>query len=137
MEVALAQARYEVAEREIGVKDKSAFQPNLYTGSGAAYTYGFPLTPGGAAPSIINFSYVQALFNPVQTAQLRAAEERKEIQRLELEKTRNTVAFKRVLPSRTWQGTSFFRPDAESAAKQHANSQFHSTARERRLRTAD
>ncbi len=90
-EVALAQARYEVAEREIGV-NKSAFQPNLYTGSGAAYTYGFPLTPGGAAPSIINFSYVQALFNPVQTAQLRAAEERKEIQRLELEKTRNSVA---------------------------------------------
>src|SRR5215467_15348824 len=90
-EVALAQARYDVAEREIGV-NRSAFQPNLFTGSGVAYTYGFPLTPGGAAPSIINMSYVQAIYNPAQTAQVRAAQERKEIQRLELEKTRNSIA---------------------------------------------
>jgi outer membrane protein TolC len=90
-EVALAQARYDVAEREIGV-NRSAFQPNLFTGSGAAYTYGFPLTPGGAAPSIINLSYIQAIYNPAQTAQVRAAQERKEIQRLELEKTRNSIA---------------------------------------------
>ena len=60
-----------VAEREVGV-NKSAFQPNLFTGSGAAYTYGFPLTPGGAAPSIINLSYVQACLQPVQTAQVKS-----------------------------------------------------------------
>src|SRR5262249_5113716 len=90
-EVALAQARYDVAEKEIGV-NRSAFQPNLFTGSGAAYTYGFPLTPSGAAPSIINLSYVQTVYKPLQTAQVRAAQERKEIQRLELEKTRNSIA---------------------------------------------
>jgi outer membrane protein TolC len=90
-EVALAQARYDVAEKEVGV-NKSVFQPNLYTGSGAAYTNGFPLTPGGAAPSIFNLSYVQAVFNPLQSAQVSAARERKEVQRLELEKTRNSIA---------------------------------------------
>jgi outer membrane protein len=90
-EVALAQARYDVSEKGVGV-NKSAFQPNVFTGSGAAFTYGFPLTPGGAAPSIINLSYVQAVYNPLQRAQVSAAREREEVQRLELEKTRNSVA---------------------------------------------
>src|SRR5579883_989059 len=90
-EVALAQARYDAAEKTLNV-NRSAFQPNLYTGSGAAYTYGFPLTPGGAAPSVLNLSYLQAIYNPLETAQVRAAQERMEIQRLELEKTRNSIA---------------------------------------------
>jgi outer membrane protein TolC len=90
-EVALAQARLDVAERTVNV-DRSVFQPNLFTGSGLAWTYGFPLTPGGQAPTIINLSYVQSVYNPLQTAQVRAAQERREIQRLELEKTRNSIA---------------------------------------------
>jgi outer membrane protein len=94
-EVALAQARVSVAERTVGV-NRSVFQPNLYTGSGAAYTYGFPLTPGGAAPSIINLSYIQSMFNPLEKAQVRASRERQEIQRLELEKTRNNVALQTI-----------------------------------------
>jgi len=89
-DVALAQARYNVAQNTVEV-NRSAFRPNLFTGSGAAYTYGFPQTPGGAAPSIINASYVQTVFNPLLTAETRASSERKESQRLELEKTRNTV----------------------------------------------
>jgi outer membrane protein TolC len=94
-EVTLAQAKYNAAETTVGV-NRSVFQPNLYTGSGAAWTYGFPLTPGGAAPSIINVSYIQSVFNPLQTAQVRASQERKEEQRLELEKTRNTVALQTI-----------------------------------------
>jgi len=89
-DVALAQARYNVAQNTVEV-NRSAFRPSLFTGSGAAYTYGFPQTPGGAAPSIINASYVQTLFNPLLTAEIRASSERKESQRLELEKTRNMV----------------------------------------------
>jgi outer membrane protein TolC len=94
-EVALAQTKYNVAEKTVGV-NRSVFQPNLFTGSGAAWTYGFPLTPGGAAPTIINLSYIQSVFNPLLTAQVRAAQERKEEQRLELEKTRNTVALQTI-----------------------------------------
>src|SRR5438093_5642378 len=89
-EVALAQVRYDVAEKTANF-NRSAFQPNLYTGSGAAYTYGFPQTPGGAAPSIVNLSYVQTVFNPALRGQALAANERTEAQRLELEKTRNSV----------------------------------------------
>ncbi len=89
-EVALAEARYNVARSTVDVS-RSAFRPNLFTGSGAAYTYGFPQTPGGAAPSIINVSYLQTVFNPVLSGQTRASDERREAQRLEVEKTKNTV----------------------------------------------
>src|SRR5712691_1791853 len=89
-DVALAQARYNVTQNTVNV-NRSAFRPNLFTGSGAAYTYGFPQTPSGAAPSIINASYLQTVFNPLLMSEVRSAGERKEAQRLELEKTRNSI----------------------------------------------
>src|SRR5579862_3540715 len=89
-EVALAQARYNVSQNTVAV-NRSAFRPNLFTGSGAAYTYGFPQTVSGAAPSIVNASYMQTVFNPLLSSQVRASDERREAQRLELEKTRNSV----------------------------------------------
>src|SRR5260370_41436349 len=63
-DVALAQARYNVTQNTVKV-NRSAFGPNLYTGSGAAYTYGFPQTVSGSAPSIVNASYVQTVYNPL------------------------------------------------------------------------
>jgi len=89
-EVALAKARYNVAQNTVEV-NRSTFRPNLFTGSGAAYTYGFPQTVSGAAPSIINASYLQTVFNPLLMSEVRSAGERKEAQRLELEKTRNSI----------------------------------------------
>jgi outer membrane protein len=89
-ELALAQARYNVAQNTVEV-NRAPFRPNLFTGSGAAYTYGFPQTVSGAAPSIINASYLQTVYNPLQTAQVHAAGDRREAQRLELEKTRNAI----------------------------------------------
>src|SRR5207247_10448330 len=52
-EVGLAQARYNVAQNTVNV-NRSAFRPNRFTGSGAAYTYGLPQTARQPAPSIIN-----------------------------------------------------------------------------------
>jgi len=89
-DVTLAQFRYTVARNTTRL-NAAAFRPNLYTGSGAAYTYGFPQTLGGAAPSIINLTYIQSLFNPSLRGQMLAAGERAEEQKLELEKTRNSV----------------------------------------------
>ena len=40
-DLALARVQYNVALNAAGL-DRAAFLPNLYTGSGAAYTYGFP-----------------------------------------------------------------------------------------------
>src|SRR5262245_2869117 len=89
-EVALAQMQYAVSRNTADV-NHAAFKPNLYTGSGAAYTLGFPQTPSGAAPSIVNLSYVQTVFNPPLRAQTLAARERSEAQRLDVEKTRNSI----------------------------------------------
>ena len=41
-EIALARMQYTVALNAAGV-DRADFRPNLYTGSGAAYTSGFPV----------------------------------------------------------------------------------------------
>ena len=88
-ELALARVQYNVAEKTAAV-DRAQFRPNLYTGSGAAYTHGFPLTAGGA-PSVFNTSYVQTLFNAPLRGELRAAEQRAEVQRLGVEQVRDTV----------------------------------------------
>jgi outer membrane protein TolC len=89
-EIALARVQYTVALNAAGV-DRAEFRPNLYTGSGAAYTSGFPSTVSGQAPSIFNLSYTQSVFNLPLRGQLRAAETRAETQRIELEKTRDAV----------------------------------------------
>jgi len=91
-EVAVAQTQYNVSLNTVAV-NRAAFRPNLYTGSGAQYTYGFPQTVSGAAPSIINLSYIQTVFNPQLNAQTLASRERSEAQRLDVEKTRNAVMF--------------------------------------------
>lgn len=89
-EIALARVQYTVALNAAGV-DRAEFRPNLYTGSGAAYTSGFPSTVGGQAPSIFNLSYTQSVFNLPLRGQLKAAETRAETQRIELERTRDAV----------------------------------------------
>ena len=74
-DIALARMQYTVALNAAGV-DRADFRPNLYTGSGAAYTSGFPSTVGGQAPSIFNLSYTQSVFNLPLRGQLKAAEDR-------------------------------------------------------------
>lgn len=89
-DVKLAQVQYNVAVGEVGV-NRAAFRPNLYTGSGAAYTYGFPSLPGGEAPAVFQMDYTQALFNPLLKGEQHAAEDRAKNQKLELDRTRDDV----------------------------------------------
>jgi outer membrane protein len=86
----LARMQYNVAQGEVGV-DKAQFHPNLYTGSGAAYTYGFPSLPGGNAPAIFQLAYTQSLFDPVAKGQQQAAEERAKNMRLEMDRVQDNV----------------------------------------------
>jgi len=89
-EIALARMQYTVALNAVGV-DRADFRPNLYTGSGAAYTSGFPATVGGSAPAIISLSYTQSIFSLPRRRQLHAAEDRAESQKIELNRTRDAV----------------------------------------------
>ena len=95
-DLALARLQYGVMQRQIGVA-RAAFLPNLYTGSGAAYTSGFPLLEGGGAPAIFSLSYSQQIFNPPLKGEQRAAEQRAEEQRLSMDAVRDTVMARAAL----------------------------------------
>lgn len=86
----LARMQYNVAVKEAGV-DRATFHPNLYTGAGYAYTYGFPSLPGGNAPSVFQLDYTQDLYNPELRAQQHAAEERAKSLLLEVQRTQSDV----------------------------------------------
>jgi len=89
-DVKLAQLQYNVALGEVGV-DRAVFLPNLYTGSGLAYTSGFPSLPGGQPPAIFELDYRQTLFNPLLKSRQHAAEDRAKNLKLELDRTRDNV----------------------------------------------
>jgi outer membrane protein TolC len=83
------------AQRRVGVGEvgtaRAQFGPNLYTGTGAIYTYGFPQVPGGNTPSIVNLSYMQTVFNASSRGALRAAEARLAGQDAGIEQVRREV----------------------------------------------
>jgi len=89
-DVKLAQVQYNVALGEVSVA-KAEFLPNLYTGSGLAYTHGFPALPGGQPPSIFELQYSEAFYNPLLKGQQRAAEDRAKNQKLELDRIKDDV----------------------------------------------
>jgi outer membrane protein TolC len=89
-DVKLAQVQYNVALGEVRV-DRAAFRPNLYTGSGIAYSHGFPSLPGGQAPSVFEMDYQQELFNPFLKGQQHAAEDRAKNMKIELDRMRDAV----------------------------------------------
>jgi outer membrane protein TolC len=88
-DLALARVQYNVALNEVGM-DRAAFRPNLYTGSGAAYTYGFP-SLNGSPPAVFQANYNQAIFDPILKAQQHAAEEHAKSMKLEIDRTRDDV----------------------------------------------
>jgi outer membrane protein len=88
-DLALARVQYRVALDAAGL-DRAAFLPNLYTGSGAAYTSGFP-SIGGSPPAVFQMNYDQAIFDPMLKAQQRAAEEHAKTMKLEIDRTRDDV----------------------------------------------
>jgi len=52
---------------------RSNYIPQLTIGSGLGYSYGFPLTLEGSAPSLVNFTSVQSLLNPALRQFIKAA----------------------------------------------------------------
>jgi outer membrane protein TolC len=95
-DLALARLQYGLVQREAGVAT-AAFRPNFYTGTGAAYTNGFPLMAGGGVPAIFSLSYDQQIFNPPLKGDQHAAEQRAEEQRLSMEGVRDAVMVRAAL----------------------------------------
>jgi outer membrane protein TolC len=89
-DLALARARYAIAEQQAALV-RAPFAPNLFAGSGAGYTLGFPMTAGGAPPALFDMAYVQTVFNRPLRGQAQVAERRAEVERLTLEDSRDAV----------------------------------------------
>ncbi len=85
---ALAKQRSATSQAE---KAHARFQPSLFTGTGAQYTSGFPLAPGGNIPSLFHLAYSQTLFNASARADVQSADGHAEAQRLSVAQVRAAV----------------------------------------------
>ncbi len=65
-DVVLARLDRQKAREQISIA-RDPFIPKIFAGSGAAYTYGFPSSIDGNAPSILQAKTVMALFNRPQS----------------------------------------------------------------------
>jgi outer membrane protein TolC len=70
--IAIADLDQRRAERGYS-EARAAYTPQLNVGAGLGYSYGFPLSLEGAAPTLFNFNSQQALFNPAQREYIHAA----------------------------------------------------------------
>jgi outer membrane protein TolC len=89
-EIQLAKIQAHVADQSVRLL-KADFQPNLYAGSGAGYTYGLPETPGGRPPDIFSLTYTQDVLNGPLRGMAKEQAEQAKAQRMALEDTRNVV----------------------------------------------
>ncbi len=72
----VALARLEEQRTQAGVKiAQDPFRPKVYGGSGLAYTYGYPNSIEGNAPSLFQVRTEEALYNRPKSYQLAAARE--------------------------------------------------------------
>jgi outer membrane protein TolC len=70
---------------------RANYIPQITLGSGLGYSYGFPLTLEGSAPSVVNFNTVQSLFNVSLRQFLKAAKIDWNASSLEVQDKRDSV----------------------------------------------
>lgn len=84
---AINQWRARAAYQEV----KANYIPQLTVGSGLGYSYGFPLTLEGSAPSVVNFNSLSTLFNVPLRRYLAAAKLDVKTASLDTQDKRNAV----------------------------------------------
>lgn len=101
-------ARLDEQKAQLGVKIAGdPFVPKVFAGSGLAYTYGFPQSIDGAAPSIVQARGVMSVFNKQQTYQLAQAKQNARGANIETGRKQEEIAYR----------TAALFLDAESAAQ--------------------
>ena len=70
---------------------RNHYIPQLTVGSGLGYSYGFPLTLEGSAPSVVNFTSTQSLFNLSLKQFIRAAKIEWKGQKYDVDDKKNAV----------------------------------------------
>ena len=70
---------------------RNNYLPQLIVGSGLGYSYGFPLSLEGAAPSLVNVVTQSTVFNPAQRQFMNAARTEWQASQLQGKDQRNAV----------------------------------------------
>jgi outer membrane protein TolC len=86
----LARVRYAM-QKNTARLDRASFLPNLYTGSGIAYTNGFPQTPSGSPPPVFEMSYNESIFDKQQSGQVHFDDEVAKNKQIDYQHARETV----------------------------------------------
>ena len=73
-DVILARLDQQKARYQVTIA-KDPFVPKLFAGSGAAYTYGYPNSIDGNAPSIVQVKTIMSIYNRPQSFQVAQANE--------------------------------------------------------------
>lgn len=77
--------------RKVYEEVRANYIPQLTVGSGLGYSYGFPLTLEGSAPSVVNFNSLNSLFNLSLRRYLKAAKIDWHATSLDVQDKRNAV----------------------------------------------
>lgn len=106
-DVALARLDEQRAQDNVKIV-RDPFVPKVYAGSGLAYTYGYPNSIEGNAPSLIDVRTDMAIYNKPRSYQVAAARENARGVQLDAQERADEVAFR----------TASLFLDAEQAVKQ-------------------
>ncbi len=91
-------ARLDAQRAEQGIRvARDPFTPKVYAGSGLAYTYGYPSSIDGAAPSIVQVRGSMSIYNRPQTYQLAESRENARGAQLDAQSKSNEVAYRTAL----------------------------------------
>ncbi|HLW55447.1 MAG TPA: TolC family protein [Candidatus Angelobacter sp.] len=93
---AAAQADVQRARASVA-QAKDFYIPQVVAGSGLGFSYGFPLSLEGAAPSIFNVNFQGGLFNLAQRENIRAARSEVDIAQAQAADRRNDVIMEAAL----------------------------------------
>jgi outer membrane protein TolC len=119
-EIQVAKIQASVADHAAQIT-KAQFMPNLYAGSGAGYSDGIPETPGGRAPSVVNVTYTQQVFNEPLRGQGKEMQEQAKAQKIALEEARDDVISRTAMAylelAKVRHSLELLRAEQESAEK--------------------
>ncbi|MBL8222209.1 MAG: TolC family protein, partial [Bryobacterales bacterium] len=90
-DIVLAKLEEQKAREQIRIA-RDPFVPKLFAGSGVAYSYGFPMSIEGSAPSILQVRGVAAVFNKSLSARVAQAAEAAKATAIDTDTKREEVA---------------------------------------------
>jgi len=118
----IAMSRLDELKAQEAVRiQKDPFAPHVYVGSGLAYTYGFPMSIEGAAPSIVQARVSEQLFNRQQSYRVARTKEEARGAAITAAEKRDDIAYRTAVlfleAERTARAGELARQEVESSEK--------------------